>query len=53
MHIISTSDRDEQTVNTYEGTIVIRNPTREHTLSDVMVLTVISTKAVKVTPSLE
>lgn len=38
---------------THQGTIVILNPTRAQTLSDVMVLTAISTKAVKVTPSRE
>jgi hypothetical protein len=39
--------------NTYQGTIVIRKPTRAQTLREVIVLTVISTKAVNVTPNLE
>ena len=39
--------------NAYHGTIVILNPTSEHTLRDVIVDTAISTSAVKVTPNLE
>lgn len=38
---------------TYQGTMVTLNPTSAHTLREVIVLTAISTRAVKVTPKRE